>query len=85
MNAEKLMQCGRGCWQYDICHGLASGGWVLNPASEARFGGRAKSYIGKYRKSWAALYSRIIAAGFKIEYRPGPRGGAYKAVYRIVI
>ena len=63
---ENLMSCARGSWQRHICRRLASGDWVLNPASEANFRGKAKRYCGKYRRSWAALYDRIIATGHKL-------------------
>ena len=82
-NKVNLTQFAKGNWQYEICRDLERYGTITNPVSSLR--GKAKSYSGKYQTSFNALLTRIKAAGYKIEYIPGVRGGAWSAQYKLVI
>lgn len=80
---ETLLACAKGCWQDEIVRDLLRGGQVWNPISALR--GRAKNYSLHYQVSLNNLLGRLEAAGAKVEYESGPRGGAWGAHYRLVL
>lgn len=82
-NKVNLTQYAKGSWQKEICRDLEKYGKITNPISSLR--GKAKSYSCKYSTSFTNLLSRIKTAGYKIEYIPGIRGGAWSAQYKLVI
>lgn len=38
---------------------------------------RSQSHYSTYSRSWLALFRRLQAAGYPVEYRPGKRGGVW--------
>lgn len=37
----------------------------------------SRRYHSTYSRSWLALFRRLQAAGYPVEYRPGKRGGVW--------
>jgi len=73
------MTIARGSWQQEILHALDRGEEIWNPVSALR--GLAKSYAGRYQRSFDALLQRMESAGYEVEKTLGPRGGDYGATY----
>jgi len=81
-NNLNLVQFAKGSWQYGIAKDLERYGTITNPISCLK--GKAKNYSDLYNNSFTNLLQRIKAAGHKIEYIPGVRGGAWSAQYKLV-
>lgn len=80
---KSLIEYARGSWQRSVTRELQEHKRILNPGSEANFRGLASRWVLQYRRSWRNLLTRLLAAGYKITYHPGPRGGAYLATYTL--
>ena len=79
---EQLLSCAKGSWQEGIVRDLLSRKEIRNPLAVLR--GKAKNYYLRYEESFNNLKERIEAAGAKLEYIPGVRGGVPTSRYRLV-
>lgn len=76
------MKLARGHWQEEILRDLLKGEKVANPVGLLR--GNARSYAGRYAESLRNLFTRMEAAGYRVEMvEYGPRGGYLSGYYRI--
>ena len=80
---EKLLACAKGSWQREIVRDLLRHKEIGNPLAALR--GKAKNYYLRYEESFNNLKERIEAAGAKLEYIPGVRGGVPTSKYRLVV
>ncbi len=81
---QELLNLARGHWQRGIVSYLLRWGEIDNPTGAALVG-RARNYAGRYEESFQNLRGRLEDAGVKLEYIPGPRGGAHLARYKMVV
>lgn len=80
----ELLKLAKGCWQREIVSYLLRWGVIDNPTG-AVLKGRARNYARRYQESFQNLRQRLESAGVRLEYIPGPRGGAHLARYKMVI
>lgn len=81
---QELLKLARGHWQRGIVSHLLRWGEIDNPTGAALVG-KARNYAGRYEESFQNLRGRLEDAGIKLEYIPGPRGGAHLARYKMVV
>ena len=84
--AEKSVEsiaigCARGAEQAWFVRCALNGG-ARNFSQDLR--GKAARYASSYAASFRNLLDRLRKAGIVVERTPGPRGGEYRAEYRIV-
>ena len=70
-----------GSWQKQIANRLLAGEEVANPVGQLR--GKAKSYAGKYNRSFLAVLAYLRSQGYEIIVIPGQKGGISSACYRL--
>lgn len=80
-----MLACAKGSWQREIVSDLIRYGKVTNPIKFLR--GTAKSYSGRYERSFCNLIGRIeTETGIKIRVvEKGSKGGMWSAKYGIVV
>lgn len=74
------MKIARGSYQRSVFNKLLRGDEVHTPQYAL---GRTNKYIHNYEKSFYQLLKRMEDAGYKIERKPGPRGGEWSATYKL--
>ena len=71
----------RGCWQREQLRYLLAGWGIGHPTRTII--GRANGYVDRYQESLGNMIRRLEDIGYRVEFTPGPRGGAWGGEYRI--
>ena len=84
---KALRGCAKGSWQLDMLKALCSTGGCHSVSYLLQ--GKAKQYQGRYNNSFQSMLSRLhnmdgYNFNYRIEYIPGPRGGEYGSIRKLV-